>query len=86
MMYGRRARGRSCETWSRAGQFNLFRTYDRPHFATTARVDVTALMTSGKSAGCHRPTGPSSMPSARGVHAVPALKMRFASAIRVVRI
>lgn len=63
-------------TWSRAGQFNLFRTYDRPHFATTARVDVTALMTRGKPAGVS-PYRAFIHAIATGVHAVPALRTRF---------
>ncbi len=63
-------------TWSRAGQFHLFRTYDRPHFATTARVDVTALMTHGKPQGVS-PYRAFIHAIGAGVHAVPALKMRF---------
>ncbi|WP_417424801.1 CatA-like O-acetyltransferase [Hoeflea sp.] len=62
--------------WSRAGQFNLFRTYDRPHFAATARVDITALMTRGKPAGVS-PYRAFIYAIGSGVHAVPALKMRF---------
>ena len=64
-------------TWSRAGQFNLFRTYDRPHFATTARVDVTALMTRGKPRGVS-PYRAFIHAIGTGVNTVPALKMRFA--------
>jgi hypothetical protein len=63
-------------SWSRAGQFHLFRTYDRPHFATTARVDVTALMTRGKPQGVS-PYRAFIHAIGAGVHAVPALKMRF---------
>jgi chloramphenicol O-acetyltransferase type A len=63
-------------TWSRAGQFQLFRTYDRPHFATTARVDVTALMTLGKPQGVS-PYRAFMHTIGAGVHAVSALKMRF---------
>jgi chloramphenicol O-acetyltransferase type A len=70
------AREVDLESWSRAGQFHLFRTYDRPHFATTARVDVTALMTRGKSAGAS-PYRAFIHAIGAGVHAVPALKMRF---------
>ncbi|MDP2121439.1 MAG: chloramphenicol acetyltransferase [Hoeflea sp.] len=64
-------------TWSRAGQFNLFKTYDRPHFATTARVDVTALMTKAKPQGVS-PYRAFLHAIGAGIHAVPALKMRFA--------
>lgn len=70
------ARDIDLATWSRAGQFNLFRTYDRPHFATTARVDVTALMTTGKPAGVS-PYRAFIHAIASGVHAVPALRTRF---------
>ena len=63
-------------TWSRAGQFNLFKAYDRPHFATTARVDVTALMTLAKPRGVS-PYRAFIHAIGAGIHAVPALKMRF---------
>lgn len=32
------------KTWPRAAQFALYRTYDRPHYAVTSRLDVTGLM------------------------------------------
>ena len=70
------ARDIDLATWSRSGQFNLFRTYDRPHFATTARVDVTALMTEAKPRGVS-PYRAFVHAIGAGVHAVPALKMRF---------
>lgn len=70
------AREIDLETWSRSGQFQLFRTYDRPHFATTARVDVTALMTKGKPAGVS-PYRAFIHAIGVGVHAVPALRTRF---------
>ena len=62
-------------TWPRAAQFQFFRTYDRPHYATTARLDVTHLMArkaDGVSAyrACLFAIG-------TGVHAVPELSMRF---------
>lgn len=63
------------KTWPRAAQFRFFRTYDRPHYATTSRLDVTALM-HRKSQGvspyraCLHAIGV-------GLHAVPELKMRF---------
>lgn len=63
-------------TWSRAGQFHLFRTYDRPHFATTARVDVTTLMTKGKPAGVS-PYRAFIHAIGAGLHAVPEFRMRF---------
>jgi chloramphenicol O-acetyltransferase type A len=70
------AREIDLESWSRAGQFHLFRTYDRPHFATTARVDVTALMTRA-SRRASSPYRAFIHAIGAGVHAVPALKMRF---------
>lgn len=70
------ARDIDLATWSRSGQFNLFRTYDRPHFATTARVDVTALMTLGKPRGVS-PYRAFIYAIGAGVHAAPALKTRF---------
>jgi chloramphenicol O-acetyltransferase type A len=70
------AREVDLESWSRTGQFRLFRTYDRPHFATTARVDVTALMTRAKPAGVS-PYRAFIHAIGAGVHAVPALRTRF---------
>ncbi|MFM2391095.1 MAG: hypothetical protein RLZZ437_2650, partial [Pseudomonadota bacterium] len=32
------------DTWPRADQFRFFRTYEKPHYAVTARVDVTHVM------------------------------------------
>ncbi len=63
------------ETWPRAAQFHFFRTYERPHYATTARLDVTHLMrrkSEGISVyrGCLFAIG-------AGIHAVPELTMRF---------
>ena len=63
------------ETWPRAGQFRFFRTYEKPHYATTSRLDVTHLLrrkADGVSAyrACLYAIG-------AGVHAVPELCMRF---------
>ncbi len=60
--------------WRGADQFRFFRGYERPHYAITARLDVSRLM-----AGTPRP------PVFRtclwaigaGLHAVPELRMRF---------
>lgn len=62
-------------TWPRADQFRLFRRYARPHFATTARVDVTHLMTAMKLAG-HSPFRACIRAVGAGLHAVPELRMR----------
>jgi chloramphenicol O-acetyltransferase type A len=61
--------------WPRAAQFRFFRTYERPHYAVTSRLDVTAVM-ARKAAGvsiyraCLHAIG-------AGIHAVPELCMRF---------
>lgn len=39
------------DTWPRASQFRLFKTYDRSHYATTVRLDVTHLVTRRKQQG-----------------------------------
>ena len=31
-------------TWPRAEQFRFFRTYDRPHYAVTSRIDASYIM------------------------------------------
>lgn len=62
-------------TWPRAAQFRFFRTYDRPHYAVTSRLDVTTVMArkatglSPYRAGLHA--------IGVGIHAVPELCMRF---------
>ena len=70
------ARDIDLATWPRAGQYRLFRSYDRPHFATTARVDVTALMTRAKPAGVS-PHRAFIYAIGAGIHAVPAFRTRF---------
>ena len=63
------------ETWPRAAQFHLFRTYDRPHYATTTRLDVTHLMAQkDKSVSTYRAC---LYAIGAGLHAVPELCMRF---------
>ncbi len=62
-------------TWPRADQFRFFRTYEKPHYAITSRLDVTHLMArkaDGVSAyrACLYAIG-------SGIHAVPELCMRF---------
>ena len=32
-------------TWQRADQFRFFRTYQKPHYAVTSRINVTRLLT-----------------------------------------
>ncbi|MDX8347976.1 chloramphenicol acetyltransferase [Cognatiyoonia sp. IB215446] len=62
-------------TWSRAAQFHFFRSYQRPHYAVTSRLDVSHLLArkaDGVSPyrGCLYAIG-------AGLHAVPELCMRF---------
>lgn len=64
------------DTWPRAAQFRFFRTYERPHYAVTARLDVTRLMT------LRKPQGVSAYRAClyaigAGIHGVPELLMRF---------
>jgi chloramphenicol O-acetyltransferase type A len=63
-------------TWPRADQFRFFRGYERPHYAVTARVDVTRLMTQRKAAGIS-PYRACLYAIGAGIHAVPELCMRF---------
>lgn len=63
-------------TWPRAAQFQFYRTYDRPHFAVTSRVDVTDMMERLKPAGVS-PYRASLYAIGAGLHAVPELLMRF---------
>lgn len=63
-------------TWPRAAQFQLFRTYERPHFSVTSRLDVTDLMERHKPAGIS-PYRASLFAIGAGLHAVPELMMRF---------
>jgi len=63
------------ETWPRAAQFRFFRTYQRPHYATTARMDVTHLM-ARKGDGVS-PYRACLYAIGAGLHAVPELCMRF---------
>ncbi len=63
------------EAWGRKAQFELYRTYDRPHYAVTSRLDVTNVMRR-KAAdfsvyrACLYAIG-------AGLHAVPELCMRL---------
>lgn len=63
------------ETWPRAAQFHLFRSYQQPHYATTVRLDVTHLM-ARKAAGVS-PNRACLYAIGSGLHAVPELCMRF---------
>jgi chloramphenicol O-acetyltransferase type A len=64
------------ETWPRADQFRFFRTYEKPHYAVTARVDVTHLLARCRAAG-FSPYRACLFGIGAGIHAVPELCMRF---------
>jgi chloramphenicol O-acetyltransferase type A len=63
-------------TWPRADQFRFFRGFQRPHYAITARVDVTRLLLEAKGRGVS-PFRACVYAIGAGVHAVPELRMRF---------
>jgi chloramphenicol O-acetyltransferase type A len=64
------------KTWPRAAQYQWFRTYDRPHYATTSRLDVTHLI--GRRAVDDLSIYRASLFAiGAGLHAVPELLMRF---------
>ncbi len=62
--------------WPRAEQFRFFRTFDRPHYATTVRMDVSAMMAERKRSGLS-PFRHTIWAIGKGLHAVPELCMRF---------
>ena len=63
-------------TWDRAQQYQFFRTFDRPHYATTVRMDVTRLMQARKTSGLS-PFRHTVWSIGVGLHAVPQLCVRF---------
>ena len=63
------------DTWPRAAQFRLFRTYQQPHYATTVRLDVTHLL--ARKADGVSPYRACLYAIGAGLHAVPELCMRF---------
>ena len=63
-------------TWQRADQFRFFRTYQKPHYAVTSRIDVTRLLTELKPRGVS-PYRACIYAIGAGIHAVPELMMRF---------
>ena len=63
------------DTWARAPQYRLFRGFERPHYATTARLDVSALM-AAKADGLS-PYRACIYAIGVGLHAVPELRTRF---------
>ena len=63
-------------TWPRAAQFKFFRTFDRPHYAITVRMDVSRLM-AGRKTQDISPFRHTIWSIGKGLHAVPELRMRF---------
>ncbi|MEO9825436.1 MAG: CatA-like O-acetyltransferase [Paracoccaceae bacterium] len=63
-------------TWPRAAQFHFFRTFERPHYAITVRIDVTQLMEQRKAHNVS-PFRQALYAIGSGLHAVPELCMRF---------
>lgn len=63
-------------TWPRREQFRFFGGYTRPHYAITARVDVTHLLARRKAAGVS-PYRACLYAIGAGIHAVPELCLRF---------
>lgn len=63
-------------TWPRAEAFRFFRTFDRPHYAITSRIDVTRLVTELKPAGVSAYRA-SIYAIGAGIHAVSELRTRF---------
>jgi chloramphenicol O-acetyltransferase type A len=64
------------QVWPRADQFRFFRTYEKPHYAVTARVDVTQVLRRRREAGIS-PYRACLYVIGAGIHAVPELCMRF---------
>ncbi len=62
--------------WPRAETFRWFRAYERPHYAITARLDVSRLMDDLKPRGVS-PYRACIYAIGSGVNAVPELRMRF---------
>ncbi len=63
------------ETWPRAAQFHFFRTYEKPHYAVTSRLDVSRLM--ARKLDGISPYRSCLYAIGAGLHAVPELCMRF---------
>jgi chloramphenicol O-acetyltransferase type A len=63
------------DTWARADQFRFFRTYGKPHYAVTSRLDVSRLM--ARKARGVSPYRACPYAIGAGIHAMPELRMRF---------
>ncbi len=65
------------ETWSRREHFRLFRDYDRPHFSTTAAVDVSACYAASRGAEGASFTLAMLFAAMRAANAVEAFRLRL---------
>ncbi len=63
-------------TWPRADQFRFFRSYDRPHYATSVRLDMSHVMRM-KADHSLSPYRAALFAIGAGIHGVPELLMRF---------
>ncbi|MEM9786554.1 MAG: CatA-like O-acetyltransferase [Pseudomonadota bacterium] len=63
------------QTWPRAAQFHFFRTYQKPHYAVTSRLDVSHII--ARKADGLSPYRACLFAIGSGLHAVPELCMRF---------
>lgn len=70
------ARRIDLDTWSRAEPFRFFRGFDRPHYATTARIDATDLMARRRRHGLS-PYRAVLHAIGHGLHAGDAFRTRF---------
>ncbi|MEM6728540.1 MAG: CatA-like O-acetyltransferase [Pseudomonadota bacterium] len=64
------------DTWPGADQFRFFKTYGRPHFAVTSRMDASRLMEAKASRGIS-PFRAVIWAIGHALHAVPELRTRF---------
>ncbi len=62
------------DSWPRAAQFRFFRTFARPHYAITSRLDVTKLVARKADVSPYRAC---LYAIGAGLHHVPELRMRF---------
>ena len=63
------------DSWPRAAQFRFFRSFEKPHYAVTSRLDVTGVI--ARKADGLSPYRACLYAIGAGLHAVPELCMRF---------
>ena len=64
------------DTWSRRDHFQFFRSFNRPHYAVTSRIDVTHMLAVRQARG-FSPYRASLFGIACGINSVPELRSRF---------